>query len=112
MRPGYRRGHAQRIRRPVHEGLLDRPRRRAIGTTTAAVRRAFATSSTSAPDLVTKAYRAKGKGITVVYYAKAPVQFELTVNGAALDNPGLGVQRIPIVLQKDERGFWVIPSNQ
>lgn len=63
-------------------------------------------------NLVAKVYRRAGQGMTVVFYAKAPLQAELTVDGRALDNPNLGIQHKDFRLEKDEAGFWIIqPSN-
>lgn len=63
----------------------------------------------SDPNVAAKAFRKPGKGITVVYYAKAPVRASITVDGGLLDNAWVGpLRRQEVALEKDEPGFFVI----
>lgn len=57
--------------------------------------------------LVARAFREPGRGVTVVYYATTPVDGELQVDGRALDNEALGVQRKHMKLGAGTAGFWV-----
>lgn len=49
-------------------------------------------------------------GITVVYYATAPVQTTLELDGASLGHPELGTQRKQISLAKDGVDFWIVKA--
>ena len=64
--------------------------------------------SQDVPELLAKVFRRLQEGITVVYYAKSPLQAELAVDGRALDNPKLGVRRKRVRLDKNEVGIWII----
>ena len=60
------------------------------------------------PALEARAFRGPAAGITVVYYATAPVDTELEVDGAALGFPGLGTKRRRVKLDKDGIDFWIL----
>lgn len=58
--------------------------------------------------LEARAFRDPVAGITVVYYATAPVDTELELDGAALGYPKIGTQRQRVKLDKDGVDFWIV----
>lgn len=65
---------------------------------------------TSSPELVAKAFADPG-GVTLVYYATAPVSGEITVDGAALGHPKPGRRKYRVKLGADELGFQILRAG-
>lgn len=55
---------------------------------------------------------ASERGITVAYYATAPVSARIDVDGGELSHPSLGKQSRSVSLKKDEFGFWILPVRR
>ena len=65
----------------------------------------------SEPALIAKTFSDRD-GITVVYYATAPVSAEITVDASALGHPALGSEKRRLELEKDELGFLVLHNRE
>lgn len=65
---------------------------------------------TTDPALIAKTF-VSVSGITLIYYATAPVRGEVTVDAAALGHPKLGARKFPVTLAKDGIGFQLLEER-
>jgi hypothetical protein len=65
---------------------------------------------TTDPALIAKTF-VSVSGITLIYYATAPVRGEVTVDAAALGHPKLAARKFPVTLAKDGIGFQLLEER-